>query len=451
MNESAELQWTKLCYGTAFLEDRLVVVRAERSYGKVNCVDVDYDSSPFTEDIKKGIPVVASLSPRESFTKWLETPFSAFRKARKVLPTLLDIQMPFPLEGCVYMFMAGKRTDGGCAGLAVGARLEDVRKKLEGLENAGLDPMVLDQDGLALWTQSLKELPCVEEELDLPRVILHLNQAGSTLVLGRGTEFMSAYGIRSNDDVQINRLLKAQLGAEGAVHWVWAGPGADDAEYVANLHARLASNWPGKSDIHENPRTFLVRAIAVRALLPGPFRCNLRTGSAIHPVIARKDSWRLMKAALLFLLAGLLLCGSNIGIQMLVKNKQNNVNTVLSELADNLAGYHLEEKGSDALAVVNRILEERFKLLQPFLDAVAGPSPVDIITDMIEAGEGKELFYETLSVSRNEIIAGGTVAKRDACEDTIACLRNAGFTVDVKWGPVSADERNEFTLTCRKQ
>ena len=158
-----------------------------------------------------------------------------------------------------------------------------------------------------------------------------------------------------------------------------------------------------------------------------------------------------MKAALLFLLAGLLLCGSNIGIQMLVKNKQNNVNTVLSELADNLAGYHLEEKGSDALAVVNRILEERFKLLQPFLDAVAGPSPVDIITDMIEAGEGKELFYETLSVSRNEIIAGGTVAKRDACEDTIACLRNAGFTVDVKWGPVSADERNEFTLTCRKQ
>ena len=43
----------------------------------------------------------AAMPAGRSFSRWLTAPYARPAKARRVFPSLLDIQLPFPLEGCV--------------------------------------------------------------------------------------------------------------------------------------------------------------------------------------------------------------------------------------------------------------------------------------------------------------------------------------------------------------
>ncbi len=451
MKEYAELHWVRTCYACADNHDRLVMLRAERAYGKITFTQARPDSPTFIKDARNGVPVVASMSTRESFTRWLEAPFKTLRKAVKVLPTLLDIQLPFPLEDCVYMFVAGRRPENNStAGLAVGARIANVRKKIARFEAMKINPVVLDQDGLAIWTQSLRELPATEGDKKKPRVIMYLNGIFSTLVLGRGDDFLSAHSVNADDPGSIKRLLNAQLGNPSEVHWIWTGPDAGDQERVTDIHAMLANDWPGHSDFHDDPGTFLVRAIAVRALLPGPMRCNLRMGQLAHPAILQKGRTREVKAAVVCLLAGLILCGVNVLAQNLVKNRQDDMNRALGAMADGLAGYHVAEKGDDALKTLNGLLENRMKLCQPFLDSVENQSVIGIITGMVKAGDANGLRYETLSAGWREVIVVGTAPDAASCEKLISYIKQEGFSAELEKKDSLPDTRIPFTLTCRR-
>ena len=81
-------------------------------------------------------------------------------KAEKVFPSLLDIQLPFPLEDCLYQFVEFRRTsEGMVSALVCAARREAIQACLDRYQAQGADPMLLDHEGLALWTQSLVEWP----------------------------------------------------------------------------------------------------------------------------------------------------------------------------------------------------------------------------------------------------------------------------------------------------
>ncbi|MDD4871699.1 MAG: hypothetical protein PHR77_14165, partial [Kiritimatiellae bacterium] len=299
-------EWIGSCYGIDLQAGQPVVVRAERTRGHVNCFPVSVNDSSFVNGLQSGKAVaVGALTASESFSCWLEAPFLSFRKALKVLPTLLDVQLPFALEDCIYDFVETKQkqltgktdiigkellpVEGGVTrALAVAARMEDIQKKIELFKTFGIDPVVLDQEGLALWTQSLLEVPVVTGTENTPRIVVYLGIERSTMAIGRGGELISAHSLGPNNIAQISRLLKAQLkqghGRKDAdVRWMWTGPGVGDAALFGKLQESLRSEWPGTSIVHDKPETFLARAVATRALLAGPLRCNLRSGTFLHP------------------------------------------------------------------------------------------------------------------------------------------------------------------------
>jgi hypothetical protein len=116
------------------------------------------------ENLGDAIPadarVAIAMPPRDCVCRWLTTPFASLHKARKVLPTILDIQLPFPLEECVYDFVADRKSDDGhVEALALAARHRAVAGALAQWEAHTVDPAVLDHEGLALWSQSLVEQP----------------------------------------------------------------------------------------------------------------------------------------------------------------------------------------------------------------------------------------------------------------------------------------------------
>ena len=203
----------RACYGVDLDGNDLIVARGERSRGRISHSIVAPTDPAFKAAISGGAACIGCLSAKESFTRWLEAPFAAAGKALKVFPTLLDVELPFPLEDCIYCFSDMRRTGSGTTrALAVVARRQDIERKIAALNEKNVDPVMLDQEGLALWTQSLREAPVAAAESGLLRVIIHLGGDHVSVVIGRGTEFINAHGMLSRDAGQIGRLMReAQL------------------------------------------------------------------------------------------------------------------------------------------------------------------------------------------------------------------------------------------------
>jgi Tfp pilus assembly PilM family ATPase len=161
---------------------------------------------------------VGALPVRESLTRWVEVPFRNAGKAERVLAAALDIQLPFALEDCAYTFLEIRRAVGRDAtrALAVAAREADVARRVDEMKARGVDPVVLDHEGLALWSQALRELPARAADGNRPRIVVYAGTDRSAIVVGLGEEYLGAYGLRSLDSVNLLRVLPAAYEGERA-------------------------------------------------------------------------------------------------------------------------------------------------------------------------------------------------------------------------------------------
>ena len=455
---------TRLCYGVDLHGDDLLIVRGERIKGDLAFASVDAENRQFIDDLAAGTPCASGISTRESFARWVTTPFSARAKARKVLPTLLDIELPFPLESCSYDFVSDvappkEGIDGsGVRALAVAARITDVQARIKELTSRGIDPMVVDHEGLALWTQSLQERPLAVGEESVLRVVIFLGSERWVVVIGRGEEFISAHHVRRGESKQIERLLGASYSDEKTVVWCYAGKAAEDREVIDGIRAELVGSYGGETLTHDNPTTFLARAFATRTLTQGELRCNLRSGSLAHEEVVRQEKVGRLCPAVAVLLAGLLLIGFNVIASWSVHHKEAKIDAQFSRTADEIAGYHITGRGKDGLASARKEAIKKASLMAPFRDAFK-PSLMETIASIVDVGRKSGLRYDILAVERTmsmntglsgraggRVTISGTSPDWKASDQLLAKLRRLGFGVRLTRKEVLADERIPFAI-----
>lgn len=484
------MQAMRTCYGVDLSSTRLVVVRASparRGVETSTVVDQDLPGpgaaplpplARIEAEAAEGRALVSGCLPaHEGFTRWLHTPLTSLAKARKVLPSLLDIQLPFPLETCVFDFPRFRRAGlparaGGAAAekgpravdaLAVAARVQDVNARLQRFRQAGLDPARLDHEGLALWAQALTELPA---ERDAVRVIACLGLDHTTLVLGAGEEYLGAHSLRlpagsmaglpapsagEPDAVRAfvtraEQVLRAQFPAGGdqEVQWVWTGPGAGNAGTVGALEARLSESRPARFVTAKDPATFLARALARRGVQADALPCQFRTGALAHPLEAGQKARRERRTAMTFLAAGLLLCAANGAWRLALAHRRTSIQAELSALARGFTGMSKVPRGQEVL-LSRRAAAGRASLSSPFLQAFR-PAAMPLLAELLEVARRNGLFLETLSLKAGAVSIRGTADDWNRCEGVAAALREKGWLADIQRQDAGADERVHFAV-----
>ncbi|MBN1268707.1 MAG: hypothetical protein JXB04_03900 [Kiritimatiellae bacterium] len=410
----------------------------------------------------------AAMPVHEVVTRWLTTPFPSISKAMKVLPSLLDIQLPFPLETCVYDLIEVQTHGGHVRALAVATRKDHLRTRLETCRGLGLDPVVLDHEGLALWTQSIGELPV---EADTLRVVAHVGHDHSVLVLGRGLSLVSAHGCRRGlNDLLVQgradpqavgefvdrarRVLRAELdaSAEHPVQWVWTGPGAAEAACVDALREALALGPAAKFLAHREPAPFLARALAERALADGarPQRggpallCNFRAGDLVHPQQRRMETAGRVRVAAAYLALGLLLCALSLAWRVILHYRDAAAQTALTSLAQELTGGGRVERGQEVL-LARRAVEDRRPLDAAFVEAFQ-PSLTVLLAGLLDVARDGGVVLDTLSLRRDAVSATGSGEDWPGGRGLAQFLEESGFEVEFKPQDAAADERVHFTL-----
>jgi len=454
----------RTAYGIDWSDDCLTIVRQSRGAPPETLFARPPDADPaaladlagqITAEVARGRAVSAAAMPAaESFTRWLQTPLRSVAKARKVLPSLLDIQLPFPLESCVCQFLECRPSAAGGAieALAVAARGAHLEAWLDRLRALGLDPVVLDHEALALWTQSRAEAP---GEAGVPRIVALLAGRHAVLAVGQGDDYRGALGVRLESGAagprqlagRVSQFLRAQLppADERPFEWYWVGAGAEDKTVLAAWLAAL--DEPGRYAFarHAQPAAFLARALAARALEPGLFRCNLRAGGAAeHPQTRRRDARRQIRAAVSALLAGLFLCAISVGWRAWLAWRTDAAQAQLSGLAARLTGMPRVPRGQEVM-LVGRALDENATRLQPFLDALR-PGAEELLYALAGAAASNRLFVEELALLGGRLTVRGSAPDWERAEALVACAREQGWRVELERQEAGADERVPFVV-----
>ena len=185
----------KTAYGLEWTAGRLVVARCARRGVPQIALAAAADSPEAANALRaaaaeaeKGAAALAVCAPAaQTAVRRLRAPFASVRKAAKVWPALLDVELPFPVESAVCVYGAPRAADGGVAVVAAALRQGDLAAFGEACRAAGFDPTHCDAEALALWAGQVAEAP--PARADVSRVLVWLGADHATIVRGRGADF----------------------------------------------------------------------------------------------------------------------------------------------------------------------------------------------------------------------------------------------------------------------
>lgn len=454
-------------YGIDLSRERVVVAEARRSRrrpaartfldsaGAPDELRTSPEAAAMAARILRGEAAVAGAMPAgEATVRWLQTPFGSRRKAMRVLPSLLDIQLPFPLESCRWAFAQVEFSEAGNVGaLAVAVRTADIERRLEQLHRCGMDPTVMDHEGLALWEGTGRS---ADPGADGYRVVFYLAPERVTMVVGDGGRLATAHGMRWSGRAtdaaalmpRIGQVLRAQCADDqrSLACW-WTGPLAEDAEVVAALEQGLAARPQIRFQSTDDPGSFLARSLAERALASEDPAWNLRTQGLEHPARRRKqDRGDLRRVAAAFLLAVVLMT-LNLGWRTALARRNAALDDSLREMAAELTGLPEEaiEPGL-ALHVARTHLREPGRPQDPFVRSLQGGAAAPVFRAVRYARQARITLHQ-VEFQQGRWTVRGAASDEESCRQYAALLEQAGVAAALELGRRSPGGRVPFKLS----
>ena len=471
---------TNTAYGVDISDAFVAVVRARRTRGGVAFETLregatedpattldDLPQLLRTEAAEDNALLAMALPVSNSSARWLKAPFPSLAKARKVLPSLLDIELPFPLESCVYGFPDLQQTDtGNVHALAVAAQQDAVQKRLAQADEWHLSPHSLDHEGLALWSRHVTEFG------DTPgiHIVCYLGRERTVWAVGIDGRFTAAHATQTGlrelaaEDAGAPRIRQWRDRAlrvartalesdserahpEKEVHWYWTGPGAVDTETVAALESALSSQLTLRFTRCEDPAPELARALAARLLDASTLPWNFRVGAFTHPQIQARRKKTLRSTAWTGLAAGLLLCALNVGFNSALHARNRAADETLADVTRSITG--LSDVRGRELLLAQRAQEEQMDQLAPFLRAFE-PSRVDTLDRLLRTAAIHGLHYNSISLQPDRLTIQGSAEEWDQCQALASQLREAAWEVSLEREDAIDVEYVRFRIHARR-
>ncbi len=452
----------KTAYGLEVAGGRLLLARAAR-HGAVQVVLAGAPDSDEARralqavsiEVEKGLAALSVCAPAvQTVVRRLRAPFASAKKAAKVWPSLLDVELPFPVESAICIYGAPRIEDGGTVAVASAIRKSDWAAFDDGCRASGFDPTHGDAEALALWSQQAVEAPPVRG--GMPRALVWLGADHVTVVRGRGLDFMAAHVLRASPlagDPQAfealwasraRQILGAHLAETGSAEmdlW-WAGPGAEDEARVARLRQMVPAEFSIRHEIHRQPASFLVRALARRAA--DDSGVNFKTGERMHPALARAQETGLKRAYLGTLAASVLVLALNGGESLLRARRVESLQNRLTAAAQAIAGEGIL-RGQERL-MVERAISLRDEETQPFRNALDADGVEGRLARVVEEAAALGIEISRLALSPAAISIEGAATSIQAVEGLSERLRGQGWSIQSDSPGLTPEGRQRFIL-----
>jgi len=459
-----------IAYGIDYAGSDCTVVRAKkrgRSISFETLVTAKQTSDPAAASVftsiateqQKGHAVIVSAAPtQDSIIRLLQSPFPSVAKARSVLPSLLDVQLPFPLEQCVCQFVLSPQPRGeNIRATAVAIPTDRISELIDHHRLAGFDPDIIDAEAIALW-RFARPLFATDKA---PRchAVVYMGLDRTAVVYGRGGEPSASLGARTGwrDDtdptaldkltVRIRQFLAGAIGTSGETEpdFIVCGPRARHG--MAGLMARL--DVPAnRHRLVEHAESWYARALASSALLPDPWSVNLRTGSLEHPNQRQRTSEANRGRHVVLRLAAILLIAVSLGSSALIRKQHTGLQQQVQNTARELTGAPMIPRGQELFIAEQFIVSstERYRSYRQWFEPTAYPLFARIMTAAFQAKQQ----LETVSVRADSILVRGSGVDWNDPDRLARPMQQDGWNVEIEREEAGRDERVHYTMRAKQ-
>ena len=404
-------------------------------------------------EVMRGQALLAVAAPAtRTVVRRLRAPFASVKKAARVWPSLLDIELPFPVEGAVCFFGSPRVEQGKTEAVAAALRKSDLHEYAEDLRSAGIEATHCDAAALALWDQLGAEVPAARA--DGSRALVWLGGDHALVVRGRGQTFLAAHVFRASSDAggafeslwasRMKMILsahQAETGAAGLDLW-WAGPGAEDESRMVRLRQVLPTEPAIRHETLRQPATVLARALARRAA--EGTGVNFKTGEWAHPAWVRAEAYRRRTACLGAAVLAMLVLALNI-VEFRLRRAQNEeLQRKLTAAAEALVGGSVP-RGLESL-MAERALPARDTETQAIRTAMDSEGLESRWVRILSEFAALNIEISRMSMSPSAVSVEGTAPSIQAIEGLAEQFRAQGWTVQSDSPGGTAEGRTRFVL-----
>ncbi|HQN80355.1 MAG: hypothetical protein KBC66_02115 [Kiritimatiellae bacterium] len=390
------------------------------------------------DEVARGAAVLAVAAPAaHTAVRRLRAPFASPKKAARIWPALLDVELPFPVESACCCYGTARVEQGGTIGVAAAMRNHDLAAFLDACRTRGFDPTHCDAEALALWSQQAVETPPVR--MDRPRAVVWLGPDHVTIARGHGAEFIAAHVLRasplSGDPAAFDALWTARAAQILGTHlaesgqtemdvW-WAGPGAVNDTLVTRLRRLLPADLAIRHETCRQPASMLARALARRAADESGM--NFRSGEWMHPALGRTRAKELKNAYIGVITVALLVLGLNLGESILRRRQTETLQRRLTVAAQVIAGSRIP-RGQERL-MVERAIAARAQETLPFRQALDPEGMEGRLARIVEAASASGVELSRLGLSSATISMEGSAPDIQDIERLAERVRALGWAV----------------------
>ena len=408
-------------------------------------------------ELQSGSAWLASALPVHlGIVRKLSAPFPSESKALKVFPSLLDIDIPFPLEQCDYAFLQPQHTPSGhVETTALAVRHEELDAFLDEFEKLNVRPSYVDHEGLVLWTQCLLEQP-VSAAGDT-RIVVWLGRTRTIIMVGEGRGLEAVHSIRSGADElasghgitgwarRLQRFLKTRISADKNTEkcWIWAGPGASQADLLDAVVDAVAAEFSPEKHVLPEPEGILSRGLASRILAPARDPFNFLSGDREDPGMKIARNRRNMFTAVYFSVCGLLLVVLSMGFEFFLKKQDREYQAVIDRQYLDIVGAPNLQRGQEVL-LAGRALETIQLQNKPFIE-VFDPSLCKPAGAFLRAAYQQDVHIKKFSIDGEHIEVEGLMPDWELSGVLQSVVEAEGYEVEITKGEGN-QSRTSFML-----
>ncbi len=388
--------------------------------------------------------IACALPGRTSIVRRLKSPFSSLKKTRRILPSLLDVQMPFSIEDCATAFtQLAPGEEGKIEAVAAAARKTDIQAYLDSIAERGIDPVYLDAEGLAMWHGSIHEVPPERNEC---RAVVKLEKEGAALCFGIGSRILGSHAVSALEAGTVRRLLSASFDPPARVNFFLTGSRAELPSSKDAIEA-IGTEWVRAIRTHDKPGEFLARALARRAILGGSHGVNLRRDEMAHAGGTAAERSRSLALSGVLAACGLFLAGAALTLNAVAGARLRGIEDEFTSGASQVSQGRLGgASGIHALQVAEKAVEKRLAAAEPLL-APFQPSLLVRVREIAAKSGEYGLVLEEARINASQAELKGRAASWSLPEKLTSFLRQQGLVVDLKREESLVDESVRFVIT----
>lgn len=390
-------------------------------------------ASSLSKTLAEGVACTAAATPASTLFVPLNTPAIKGAKLKKILPSLLDIQIPLPIADCVYTFIQ-YRTDYA----AYAIRKADIKTQLDSLNEMGCNPCRLVPMAHAAWMLSLAEFPL--KRPNEPRALFVAGAQQTVLISGCGEAVEKQSVFKTAAAEPVRRLKLAFGGVPENLVCIVAG--AEHQSVVDALEAPDA-NLSANVITAPSPPYFIARALARDGKNDGGAEdTNLRTGAFAHALLSRREMKPAFYLKVTLVVASIVILAASISVLAITQKAEEQSKVVLQNRLQEIAGFSIKSKGQRALQDARSAMPLR--LDDAILSSIENRIPQWLsATTTICLQHNIKLQH--LSITVDGLTASGVASSANAAHEFVSALASAGINATLT-EPPKAIKDGTFTF-----